>query len=184
LALYIIAAAVFAFYLAAVPMKIAFVFTTKPQIQLRSGSSAFEGRFALRRALKKKKKKRSLPDTSLFSPALQSGKYLSSHTRFDYLRVSGVISEPDAAHTALLFGFFESLRCASPGSRVQVCVTADFSGSGSDLTLHGMISLRAGHIIFAAFRFALKFIEKRLKQWTKNIRLKISCKPRWKASAT
>lgn len=187
MAVYLSAIAVFALYLAAVPLKFAFVFHTKPQLLLRSGSSIFEGRFALRRALRKKQqKKRRLPGPDLLPPILAAAKYLLRHCRIDFLRASGVIAGPDAARTALLFGIFESIRhaCAPLGGRVQILVSPDFSGAPSDLAFEGMIGLRAGHIICAAFLFALKYIEKRLEKWTISIRLKISCRPRWKASAT
>jgi len=187
LAVYLAAAACFVFYLAAIPLKFAIVFSTNPQPALRSGASIFEGRFALRRAFRPKNaKKRSLPDSRLISPAIRAGKYLLRRLHIDYLRAQGVLSSPDAARTALICGAARSLQaaCMELGNRVQISLQPDFSGRNSEIEITGMLSIRAGHIILAAQIFALSYLKERLKTWTQDIRSKISCIPRWKASVT
>ncbi len=182
------AIACFGFYLANIPLKCALVFSTRPQAALSGGASIFEGRFALRRALRKKTGggKFSLPSPALLRPALHAGRYLFKHTHLERISLQGVVSTADAASTALLAGLGSMLHnaCLPLGGAVQLRLQPDFSAQGSDLELTGMISVRLGHIILAALIFALEYGKERYLKWKADIRLKASCTPRLKTSGT
>ena len=185
------ALACISFYLANIPMKFAIIWRSHPRMELRGGASIFEGRFALRRALKKTNgKKRSplflLNNPELLRPALHAVRYLMHHTELEYVSLSGIVSPPDAAATALFTGLGNMLHnaCLPFGSRLRIHLQPDFSAVGSELELTGMISLRAGHIISAALIFALEYGKVRFEKWKADIRLKASCTPPLKTSAT
>ena len=157
------------FYLANIPMKFAIIWRSHPRMELRGGASIFECRFALRRALKKAsgKKRSPLPllnNPELLRPALHAVRYLMRHTELEYVSLSGIVSPPDAAATALFTGLGNMLHnaCLPFGSRLRIHLQPDFSAAGSELELTGMISLRAGHIISAALMGAWHYLIGRL----------------------
>lgn len=152
------------FYFCAIPVKFALVVRISNHPGFGAGAAAFEGRFALRRAGKRargekkhlpwKREEKKLARLDALPAALKAGRYLLRHLRLEALRARGRLSAGDAAQTALLCGCASALEgalapCAPPGA-VRLALQPDFSGAGNDLTLCGMVSLRAGHIILAA----------------------------------
>ena len=150
-----IAAAVSLAYLAAVPLRVAFVFRAENGMRFGAGISAFEKRFALRMAARrldapKKAKKRRLPSLDTLSNWLRAGKYLLRHVELD---VRARLGFTDAALTALACGALGSLACAAGGAtdgRVRAEISPDFSGTVFSGEISGIATLRAGHLMLAA----------------------------------
>lgn len=178
----------FGFYLANIPLKCALVFTSHPQAAIGRGVAIFEGRFALRRALRRKKVggRFSLPDPVLLRPTLGAAKYLLRRIHIERLCLRGIVSTDDAASTAILAGLGNLISSASfPfGGIVLVELYPDFSARGSDVELTGMIAAKLGHIILAALIFAFEYGKERYQKWKAGIPLRALCRPPLKTSAT
>ena len=189
MAVYFAAAACLVFYICAVPLKLAFVIESQPQLKLRAGAAPFENRFALRRAGKEQKKKKRrlrMPPAAAIPPALKAGRYILRRIHLEYLRAEGAVSAPDAARTALICGMANSIQaaCAPMGGRVQIDLFPDFTSETSCISAAGMMRLRLGHIIIAALIFLIHYLKERFKTWTTDIPSKILCRPPWKTFAT
>lgn len=171
------AVAVLLFYLCAIPVKFALVVRIADAPGFGAGAAAFEGRFALRRAGKRargekkhlpwRKGERKIARTDALPAALKAARYLMRHLRLEALRAWGSLSAGDAAQTALICGCAGALEgalspCVPPGT-VRLALQPDFSGGGNDLTLCGMVSLRAGHIILAALIGAWNYLLRRIR---------------------
>lgn len=155
------AIAAFLFYFNAIPVKFALTLSISSGVRFGAGASVFEGRFALRGALRRarrekvrKSPKRKKPSVAQLRALLKAARYLVKHMRIERLRAEGRVCAGDAAQTALLCGCAHALEgalspLALPGA-VRFSLAPDFSGSASDVTLSGMVSLRLGHIMLAA----------------------------------
>lgn len=167
----------FLFYFNAVPVKFAFMLRLSSGAGFGAGVSAFEGRFAVRRARQRalgekkrlpwKRAERDVDRAAILPAVLAAGRYLLRHLHLDALRASGRVSTPDAAKTALLCGCASALEAAlapcAQSSLVRLRLEPDFSGAGSDVTLCGMVSLRLGHIMLAALIGARHFLIRRIQ---------------------
>ena len=198
MAVCIAAILVLLYYIGCVPVKFAWELRLHNGAAFGAGISAFEGRFAgrsaHRRALGEKKPlpwRRTVLDverTDALPALLHAARYALRHMRLERLHLTGTIGARDAAVTALVCGLSDALQasiapCTPPGA-VQLHLAPDFSCAGSDVTLRGMISMTAGHIILAALIGAQHYVRRRLAPWKENIRLKISCARRWRTYAT
>lgn len=164
----LVTAAVAAFYLSAVPIRLAFSLRTGPDGGFGFGLAPFEARFARRRALKKNIKPPgnfSLPSKE----ALQAGQVALKHLHLESIRLEGVFGSGDAALTALVCGGADALGHtlrASTGRSVHLHLQPDFAAEKMHAELLGMISLRAGHIMLAALLGAFEYATGRFHQWT------------------
>lgn len=174
---------VFLFYLSAIPVEIAVKARTFPEIGFGAGFAIFEGRFALRQAEKRANgEKKHLPWSRFYlgwekTRALPALKYLIRHTKLEKLSLTGTIGASDAARTALICGGCEAVKAAIMpfrwADRLELALSPDFSGGGSSLRLHGMVSIPAGHIMLAALIGAVYLTKGRIAKW-KSTRLRIS----------
>lgn len=159
------------FYLGAVPVKIALFVKISGGTTLGAGVAIFEGRFALRAALRRAGRKRSaaarprLPGGALRTELLRAALRLVRHLRLEALRAQGRICSANAARTALICGCAGALEGALtpivPGA-VRLQLQPDFSAGQSDATLCCILSLRAGHIMFAALCGAWHYAYRRI----------------------
>ena len=160
MAVFLAAFAVFAFYLAAIPIKLALCMRISTRPGFGTGMSIFTGWPALKAAnrrssgeRKRKRRFKSVPLNALPSAAM-SLRFLLRHAHPEFLSAEGRISASDAAATALICGCAQSLHATLlpilPPGRLRLHIDADFTGDRSDVLLQGMVSLRAGHIILAA----------------------------------
>ena len=176
------------FYLANIPLKLALVFSSHPRPAIGGGASIFEGRFALHRAGRKKSRsgKRRRFSPALIPPTLHAMCYLLHHIHLELISLQGVLSMQDAAMTALLTGLGNMLHnaCAAAALPLEIRLQPDFSAAGSTIECMGMIRVKAGHIILAALIFALEYGKERYQKWKAGIRLRASCTPPLKTSAT
>ena len=154
-------------YLAAVPLKIAFVLRAEAGPRFAVGFAAFEGRFARRAAEarlgkpKRPKKKRRVPWSSL--PELgRAARFLLRHVEL-VARVR--VGFGDAALTALLCGalaaLFRGARAASD-ARLRADVAPDFSAGRLTGEITGIATVRAGHIMLSALIGAVDLTQGRL----------------------
>lgn len=181
MAVKITAALVFALYLLAVPVKLALCFRSYPKPDFAAGFALFEERFARRgaqeRLLGEKKrvpwKKLRLDSQKIH--ALPALKYLLRHATIEHISLTGSIGMENAAATALICGASTAAAAAvaplSWGNKIELALSADFSGKPSRICFSGMISIRIGHIICAALIAAIQLVSERTSQW-KSIRLK------------
>ena len=185
---YLTAAFTLAFYLSAVPVKLALMLRVSNRPGFGAGAAIFEGRYALRRAgrrtLGEKKHlpwKRADKDIRKNPIALRTSRLLLKSMRVESICAQGRIGLPDAAQTALACGFVRSAEGAlgawiGPGA-VRFDLEPDFAGGGIDLVLWGMFSIHIGQIILAALNGAREtisdFVSRRIQQWT-SIPLKTS----------
>lgn len=171
------AVAAFAFYFAAIPLKLALVVYITARPGFGFGLFPFENRFALRRATQRalgerkhlpwKKAELDLEKRSVLPAAWRAGKYLLRHTELEKLHARGRVSTGDAAHTALICGCANMLEAAlapfAASNVVQLRLKPDFSSNESSVRLCGMISIRLGHIICAALIGAWNYVLRRIK---------------------
>ena len=176
----LVAAGATMFYLAAVPVKLAFALRAGEQGGWGAGVSVFEGRFAgraARRRIQAAKKPRPQREISyymerleLLKSALKAGRYALKHMELDALTVRGTIGLGDAALTAVacgaLSGFCQAVAAAT-GAKLEGGLQPDFSAPQIALSgeITGIVTLRAGHIIFAALIGAIDYGNGRLSQW-------------------
>jgi len=166
------------FYLGAIPVNIVLRLNTESAKRFGFGISIFETRFAQRQSEKIRSRPLTfhLPDAELLPDLLHASLSVLKTLRPDELRLSGRFSAGDAAATALLCGLTDavgqSLRCAT-GTNIHLHLSPDFSSPRFRAELSGIISVRTGHIIFAALAGALEYANRRLSPWT-DIRLKAS----------
>jgi len=119
-------------------------------------------------------------DPASFSPrlaALRSAlRYLLSHAHVHRLKAVMHISLPDAARTALIYGFFDSslraLRAVRPGLPLTASVTADFRSGRTRFDLCGILSFRLGHIMAAGLIALRDYLSGRIHTWTTSSRSK------------
>lgn len=154
------------------PVRFSFRLTIGEKIESGFGAALFSRRAARRRA-----KKPSCRKSSGFQPdktraALRAMKYAAAHIKIESIRLEGMIGTGDAASTALICGFTQTLS-GIPGGIVSIHLNPDFSGKILRAQLTGMISARAGHIMTAALLGAFQLGLRRLKKWT-DIPLKAS----------
>jgi len=183
----LVGASLFVFYLMAVPVELALQLRTAPAPGFGAGAALFEGRFALKSAEKRMiGEKKHLPwrqfSTYLekirrFPALFHALRYAFSHLELRQLCIRGRIGMQDAAATALICGCGEAIGSALnalPACRpMELRLEPDFSGSGIQLQLSGMVSIRAGHIICTALIGAVYSIKERISQW-KSTRLRTS----------
>lgn len=166
------ALAAFLFYFGAVPVKIALFVKISGNTAFGAGIAAFEGRFALRAALRRAKNKKpagarpQLPDKDLLAALYRPALRLLRRVRLEDLRAQGRICSANAARTALICGCAGALEGAlapfAPGA-VHLNLQPDFSTGQSDVTLRCILSLRAGHIMFAALSGAWYYAYRRIR---------------------
>ena len=175
MALPLVTAAVALFYLGAVPLRLAFCLRLGANGGFGVGVAAFEGRFAQRRAAllrggggKKPAFLRDLDPLEALKSLLRAVRFLLKHLRVDAVELDGALGADDAALTALICGGLaalgHALRCAT-GREIRLNLRPDFSGGALHGELSGMISVRVGHIIFAALLGAFEYASGRLNQW-------------------
>ena len=172
------AAAAAAFYAANIPLKLAVRLCSDAQgVNVTAGFGAFENRFAMNAArknvpLKKPKNKkpfrervRSLSDLrSVFG----AGKYLLRHLRLEYFCLQGALGLSDAMSTAMTCGALAAAGQAASAvsnGRIRIRLEPDFSGRHFSGEICGIVSARAGHIMFAAIYGAIEYGNGRLAQW-------------------
>jgi hypothetical protein len=174
MALSAITAAVTLFYLSAIPIHIALRLHIGPVSFFGFGISAFEPRFALKQSLQARSISRRKPSikkeaiTDVLKSAFRSLKYASDHTKIERIRLDGSFGSGDAALTALVCGSTDAVGYAlrgAAGKKVQISLAPDFSADSLRAELVGMISIRAGHIMFAALLGAIQYGSRRLKKW-------------------
>lgn len=104
---------------------------------------------------------------SLAAPALR---YLLGHVQVHRLRASVHLSLPNAAHTALLYGFLRTalntLHAVRPSLPLSQSVSADFRSGHTQIELYGILSCRFGHIMAAALIFCRNYLSRRIHSWT------------------
>jgi len=167
----LIAAAVSAFYLAAIPIHIAVRLRIGADNHFGLGVSLFHSASAVQQSMKpfKPPKKRKSMKKPHPVDALASAKSALSHIRFDRLSLDGVLGTDDAAVTALICGGASALGCAllrTADGHLHLNLRPDFSSAHLRIELTGMITLRAGHIITAALSGAYQYGSRRFKAWT------------------
>jgi len=187
MAVYLAAAAVLAFYLAAIPVKIAAIVEISSGVGFGAGLALFENRFARRRALRRalgqmphlpwKKLEIDAQKLAMLRALRRGAGHLLRHMHIEQLRLQGSIGTSDAARTALICGFANAagnaLRPAVRSGAVSICLQPDFSSVHLQARLCGMISLRLGHIMLAAILILFEYGNGRIQQWT-NTRSKTS----------
>ena len=187
MAVYLTAAAVFAFYLAAIPIKIAAIVEISSGVGFGAGLALFENRFACKRALRRalgkiphlpwKKFEMDAGKLAMLRALRRGAGYLMRHTCLEQIRLRGVIGTSDAAKTALICGLANAagnaLRPALRRGTVSICLQPDFSQAQMQVRLYGIISLRLGHIMLAAIFTLFQYGNGRIQQWI-NTRLKTS----------
>lgn len=146
-----------AFYAANVPLKVAFCARVGGSMGASLSVRAFEGRFALRAAKRRLSEARepSKPkaERRALGTAWRAARRLLKHIRLEYLSVSLDLGLADAAGTAIAVGCVNAIlqaTRASTGARVVCRVRPDFREARFEGEVAGIISLTAGHIIFAA----------------------------------
>ncbi len=134
------------FYLSRVPVNLALAFDLDMGLKLGAGVSAFERRYARRRALKRL----SSPDAGGDGPDARTVWRVLRRMRFERVELTGRVALGDAGLTALLCGALNGLACAAAGhaDRVRSRVAPDFSNAFR-LELRGMLRARTGQIIIA-----------------------------------
>lgn len=162
----------FLFYLGAVPVKIALFAKISDSATFGAGIAIFEGRFALRAALKRAKRKKprrsrpSLPSGDLLAELVRAAFRLLRHLRVEELWAQGRVCSANAAHTALICGCADALEGAlapvTPPGTVLLRLQPDFSAGQSDVFLRCILSLRAGHIMSAALSGAWHYAYRRI----------------------
>ena len=154
------------FYLGAVPVQIAVRYKSGRGFGV--GIAPFEGRFALRRALKPMKMPEKTPEDFDLSAIIRGGRYLLRHIRMESIRLTGSFGSDDAALTALVCGGVNSLgyACRARSGKILINLRPDFNASALCADVSGMISVRIGHIIFAALLSIIEYASGRLKPWT------------------
>ena len=187
MAVYLAAAAVLAFYLAAIPVKIAAIVEISSGVGFGAGLALFENRFARRRALRRalgkiphlpwKKLEIDAKKLVMLRTLRRGARHLFKHARIEQLRLQGSIGTNDAARTALICGFAnaagDALRSVVRSCAVSIRLQPDFSNAQLQARLCGMISLRLGHIMLAAILILFEYGNGRIQQWI-NTRLKTS----------
>ena len=168
--------AVALFYLGAVPVKLAFRLQAGDGFTFRFGISVFESRFALRRTLSPPKTPPKIPGflqklnwKNALKSARRTLRFLIHHTKLEEFSLDGFFGTGDAAVTALVCGGISAIGHTLRGifgRKISVGLTPDFSGGSLRAELHGMISVRVGHIMLAALLGALEYGSGRLKSWT------------------
>lgn len=155
-------------YLASVPVFAAFNLSVRDGLRFGVGMSAFERRFALRRAEAKhpSKKQRRKNGARLL---LRAAKRLRGMD----VRLRGRVCLGDAAATATACGALRALAAAlgPRAGRVEVDVAPLFGEDGLRVDLEGMIRLRSGQIMSAIAVSGINDILRRIAKW-KDTRLK------------
>lgn len=167
MALPLVTAAVALFYLGAVPVQIALRY--RSGIGLGVGIAPFEGRFALRRALKHHlSRPKKMPENIDLSAVLRAARYLLRHMTLEGVLFTGEFGCDDAAVTALVCGGANSLGCAlrTRSKKVLINLRPDFNTPELRADVSGMISIRIGHIMLAALMGLIEYSSGRLSQWT------------------
>lgn len=168
------AAAAVLVYLAAVPVKFAWILCLDQSFSFSGGFALFEGRFAMHSARRRmlgekkhlpwKKTEADILKRAVLPAARKAAVRL--HLRLDFLRICGRICTADAARTALICGGADALEGILlpffPG-RLQIRLQPDFSAGHSKVLLTGMVSARLGHIICAALFGAWHYMNLRRK---------------------
>lgn len=164
------------FYLGAIPFKFAFCLKIGAESGFHIGISIFESRFAIRKATQSSENTFHAPEflqklsfKSAFFSAKRMIRFLLRHLECFHLR--GMLSTGDAAMTAWICGGISAIGYTLRGITdecVFVECTPDFSTGNFCMELHGMLSIRAGHIIIAALLGAFEYGSGRFKSW-KNI---------------
>ena len=161
-------------YLAAVPVKFAWVLCMDQSIAFGGGLALFEGRFALRSARRRMLgEKKHLPwkktEADILKRAVLPATRKAAgqlHLHLDFLQICGRICTADAARTALICGSADALEGmllpVFPG-KLRIRLQPDFSSGHSEVSLSGMVSTRLGHIIFAALIGAWHYMNLRRK---------------------
>ena len=167
MALPLVTAAVALFYMGAIPLQIAVRWQSGVGFEI--GIALFEPRFALRRTRKMHfSKPKKLPRNIDLSAALRTLNCLLRRIRFEGLRLTGDFGCADAAVTALICGGFNALGYAlkTRTAKAHICLRPDFNTAALRGDLSGMISVRIGHIIFAALQGLIEYSSGRLNPWT------------------
>lgn len=152
--MYALAALVFLFYLFHVPVFIALCASPGAfgvGISALSPGSAYRKaeEFALNgRARKRKDRKK--PD---FSDMRRLFRYLIKRVAIGGVTITGTVFLYDAMVTSLIAGFLKALSCAFP-AYVQVNVVPDYSGMRTNIECAGMATVKLGHIIVMAVKYA------------------------------
>lgn len=164
------------FYLGAIPFKFAFCLKIGAESGFHMGISIFESRFAVRKAMQFSQNTfhtpaflQNLSFKSAFFSAKRMLRFLLRHLECFHLR--GMLSTGDAAMTAWICGSISSFGytlCGITDQCFSLECTPDFSTGNFCMELHGMLSIRAGHIIIAALLGAFEYGSGRFKSW-KNI---------------
>ena len=177
LLVYLAAALTFGFYLSAVPVKFALILRMASQPGFGAGTSAFEGRFALRRAeARARGERKHLPwrqagaDLEKYKLAADIARRFVRDAKLEALHARGRIGLADAARTALACGMFRAAGAAlgaylGPGA-VRFDVEPDYAGGGCEIALWGIFSIRLGHIIRGALAGAIESLTRRVRNWT------------------
>ena len=161
-------------YLVAVPVCAAFWLSAEDGLRFGVGLSAFERRFALRRARRNGLRRR---------PALKARRGGNMQRAWSVLRrlrgasvrLEGRLGLGDAAATALACGALRVAGTTLAGreNRVRIDVAPAFCDGGVCVELRGMLRVRTGQIILAAARSGIENANRRIVQWI-NTRSKAS----------
>ena len=176
--------ALIAFYVSAIPVKIALHLRIGEKIHFSSGVAIFEARFADRLADKHAQGRKKPPFLSRWIKNAEKRRRLLAcstglrhfyhHIKLESLYAGGRLSLSDAAHTALLCGSARALAASLRSfTHVYFTLQPDFSAGHSDAIIRGMFSIRAGHIILAVIEGIAHYIKEEYTQW-KSTRLKTS----------
>lgn len=158
--LFVVAALTAGFYMLQIPLKAAFCARAGERVGAALGVRPFAGRAALQAARKRlengrPKKKPGQKRKKKPSPALlwAIGRRLLPHAHLEEVRAQGEIGLSDAAATALAVGCLQALLRgvgAAANARVIWRVQPQFQAQCLRGEISGIVSMRVGHIIFAA----------------------------------
>ncbi len=98
--------------------------------------------------------------------------FLLRRIRLRRLRAHLLIASNDAAKTALLYGSaqnaFSLMRLLRPDRPWDLRASVNFTASGTQADLCGILSCRLGHIMAAAFVFGRDYLLRRIHTWKSN----------------
>ena len=163
---YVSAALFFIFYLLNAPVY--FALAVQP-FSFGLGVGFLTARGAIRRArnrmngLSPKKRARS-HSSAPGKPALRAFRYLLRHFYGEWFSVRGDLGLSDAKNTALAAGTLNSL-CLALGPNARARVRPDFSRRRIEVQASAILSVRLGHLLWAAVIYSYYFALNRLRRF-------------------
>lgn len=167
---YVSAALFFIFYLLNAPVY--FALAAQP-FSFGLGVGFLRTRGAIRRARnrmtghtpKKKPNKKASP---LKKPVLRAFRYALGHSYGEWFSVRGNLGLTDAKNTALAVGALNGL-CLCLGPNASARVRPDFSRRAIEIQASAIISIRIGHLLWAAWIYCYHNAIQYLKRKTLNL---------------